>query len=51
MPNQPRPGNEARSVRVEDELWLAAKDKAAREGKNLSEHVIRPALRRYVSKP
>lgn len=36
-----------RTVRIEDELWAAAKAKADAEGVNLSE-VIRAALRAYV---
>lgn len=40
-------GTTHRSVRVEDELWLPAKDKAEAEGTNLSD-VIRDALRAYV---
>jgi hypothetical protein len=49
MANQPRPGNPARAVRVEDELWEAALAKAEREGTTVSE-VIRKALRRYVAR-
>lgn len=48
MANQPRPGNPARAVRVEDELWDAALAIAAERGENLSD-VMRAALRRYVS--
>jgi predicted HicB family RNase H-like nuclease len=47
MANQPRPGNEARAVRVETELWDAAKAKAAEKGETVSD-VIRRALERYV---
>jgi predicted transcriptional regulator len=47
MPNQPRAGNPARAVRVEDELWNAAKAIAAERGESLSD-VMRDALRRYV---
>lgn len=47
MPNQPRRGNPARAVRVEDELWQAAQDRAAERGETVSD-VIRRALQRYV---
>lgn len=40
-------GTTHRTVRVDDELWLAAKAKAEAEGENLSD-VIREALRAYV---
>lgn len=36
-----------RSVRVEDELWEAAKAKAAAEGRTITD-VIVAALKRYV---
>lgn len=49
MPNKPRPENPARPVRVETELWEAAKTTAASEGTTVSE-VIRQALRRYVKR-
>lgn len=49
MSNQPRPGNPARAVRVEDELWNAAKAIAAKRGDSLSD-VMRDALRRYVKR-
>ena len=49
MPNKPRPENRHRMVRVEDELWEAAKAAAADEGTTVSE-VIREALRRYVKR-
>lgn len=49
MPNQPRPGNPARAVRVEAELWEAAKEKAAARGETVSD-VIRRALQRYVAR-
>ena len=42
-------GTKLRNVRVEDELWLPAKEKAASEGRTLSD-VIRQALRNYVGK-
>ena len=50
MPNQPRPDNPARNVRVEDTLWDAAKAKAAERGETVSD-VIRRALQRYVRRP
>lgn len=49
MPNQPRPGNPARALRVEDELWEAAKAVAAERGESLSD-VMRAALERYVKR-
>lgn len=48
MPNQPRPDNPARPVRVEDHLWAAAKAAAQLNGTTVSE-VIRDALRAYVA--
>jgi hypothetical protein len=50
MPNQPRPGEHARAVRVPDELWDAAKAKATERGETVSA-VIRRALTRYVRLP
>lgn len=47
MPNKPRPENPARAVRIEDELWEAAKRRAAERGETVSD-VIRRALQRYV---
>ena len=47
MPNKPRPENPARAVRIEDELWEAAKVRAAERGETVSD-VIRRALQRYV---
>jgi hypothetical protein len=47
MPNQPRTDNPARSVRVPDDLWAAAKAQAALRGETVTDAVIR-ALRRYV---
>lgn len=49
MPNQPRPDNPGRMVRVTDTLWNAAKTKAAERGETVSD-VIRQALERYVKK-
>ena len=50
MPNQPRADNPARAVRVPDELWRAAKEKAAERGESVSD-VIRKALERYAKRP
>ena len=36
-----------RTIRVEDELWKAAQEKARAEGRTVSD-VIRDRLRRYV---
>jgi antitoxin component of RelBE/YafQ-DinJ toxin-antitoxin module len=47
MPNKPRPENRHRMVRVEDELWEAAKQAARDQGTTVSE-VMREALRRLV---
>lgn len=49
MPNKPRPENRHRMVRVEDELWHAAKQAAAEQGTTVST-VIREALRRFVAR-
>lgn len=48
MPNQPK--FPARTVRVPDELWQAARAKADERGDNVSQ-VVREALRRYVKRP
>jgi predicted HicB family RNase H-like nuclease len=48
MPNKPRPENRHRMVRVEDQLWEAAKAAAAVEGTTVSE-VVREALRQLVA--
>lgn len=45
----PRPPRRPRSVKVEDDLWDAAKRKADERGDVLSE-VIREALKRYVAR-
>lgn len=47
MPNKPK--FPARTVRVPDELWNAARDKAADRGEILSD-IVRRALRDYVKK-
>jgi antitoxin component of RelBE/YafQ-DinJ toxin-antitoxin module len=49
MPNQPRPSNPGRMVRVEDELWHAAQAVAAERGETVSD-VLRKALVRYVKR-
>src|ERR1700752_5061304 len=50
MPNQPRKNNPVRTFRAEDELWDPALEAARERGESLSEHVIRPALQRYVKR-
>jgi len=47
VPNKPRHENRHRMVRVEDELWEAAKDQATEQGTTVSA-VIRTALQRFV---
>lgn len=49
MANQPRADNPHRSVRVEDELWEAARIAAAKEGTERAE-VMREALRELVAR-
>lgn len=49
MPNKPRPDNPHRMVRVNDELWQAAKAASAANGTTVSA-VIRSALTRYVAR-
>jgi len=46
MPNQPKTPN--RVIRVETDLWLAARAVAAARGEKVSD-VIRRALKRYVA--
>ena len=48
MPNQPK--TPARGVRVPDELWSAAKAKAAERGETVTDAIVR-ALERYVRRP
>lgn len=43
-------GTTRRSIRIEDELWDAAKTKAEAEGTDLS-NIIRGALREYIEEP
>lgn len=47
MPNQPRANNRHRMVRVEDDLWAAAKTACDQLGTTRAE-VMREALRRVV---
>lgn len=49
MANQPRPENRHRMVRVEDELWEAARLAAETEGTTRAE-VMREALRALVAR-
>ena len=49
MPNKPRPENRHRMVRVEDDLWEAAKVAAVAEGTTRAE-VMRQALRDLVER-
>lgn len=46
MPN--RPATKARTVRVPDDLWNAAQQKARARSDSLSQ-VIREALRKYIN--
>lgn len=46
MPNQPRPGTKAHNIRLEDDLWEAAKQRAAERGETVSE-AVRKFLIRY----
>lgn len=48
MPGKRAAGITVRNIPVEDDLWRAAKARAAEEGRSLAS-VIREALRRYVS--
>jgi hypothetical protein len=45
MPNQPK--TPSRNVRVPDDLWQAALEKAREKGESVTEVILR-ALRRYV---
>ena len=47
MPNKPRPENRHRMVRVEDDLWAAAKAACDKLGTTRAE-VMREALRQAV---
>lgn len=46
----PSKGTTARNVRVPDDLWQAALEKAASEGTTVSA-VLLAALKRYVTRP
>jgi len=46
VPNAPK--TPTRTVRVSDEIWGAAKEKAAVEGRTLTDVVIE-ALKKYIS--
>lgn len=48
MPNAPKTPN--RVIRVDDQLWRAAQDKAAARGESVSE-AVRRFLRRYAARP
>lgn len=45
MPNQPK--TPQRTIRLDDELWIAARSKAASEGRTVSD-VVREALEAYI---
>lgn len=47
LPRMAPPGTRLRNLRVDDDLWLAAKARAEEEGTDLSS-VIRSFLRAYV---
>lgn len=46
MPNKPK--TPTRTVRVSDEIWTAAKDKAEIEGKTVTEIIV-TALKEYIA--
>lgn len=46
MPNQPK--TPQRTIRLDDELWTAARAKAASEGRTVSD-VVREALEAYIA--
>jgi hypothetical protein len=48
MPNQPK--TPVRGIRVDDELWRAAQEKAKAEGRTMTD-VLVAYLRRYVAAP
>lgn len=50
MPNQPRDDNRAHTVRVPDELWAKARERAAEKGETVSE-AVRKFLERYTRGP
>lgn len=45
VPNQPK--TPRRSVRIPDEVWQAAKEKAKRRGETVTDVILR-ALKRYI---
>lgn len=47
MPNQPRPDNPGRNIRIPDHLWAAAKKRGHERGEQVSQ-VVRRALEEYV---
>lgn len=47
MPNAPRADNPVRSLRINPDIWAAAKAKAAERNETISA-VVRRALERYV---
>ncbi|NJP24420.1 ribbon-helix-helix protein, CopG family [Microbispora sp. SCL1-1] len=49
MPGKRAEGVTVRNISIEDDLWAAAKAKAASEGRSLSA-VIRELLREWLSK-
>lgn len=53
MPNQPRPDNPSRVIRMEDAMWadvqeLAAEDAAAAESRVTASDIVRTATAQYV---
>jgi hypothetical protein len=46
----PYPGTRLHPFRIADDLWADAMDVAKSRGENLSAHVVRPALERYVKR-
>jgi predicted transcriptional regulator len=48
MPNQPRPDNPARTVRIDDSLWVALRRIAAAE-QVVASVIIRRALTAFVN--
>ena len=48
MPNQPK--TPVRGIRVDDDLWHAAQEKAAAEGRTMTS-VLVAYLKRYVATP
>ena len=43
-------GTKVRTLRVEDELWVPAQEKAKKNNENLSD-IMREALRKYLEEP